>query len=581
MKVIKREPWLGYLDTMLWVPKTYTNVQAIQSALSIVVTDNYTKDQRVIPLWEERTHHLLVPRAFWEPGSLPFDVVDCRPQSYEHIAFTDRIQLDHRPSEHEGRVSLRPTGGTVQRVSLQAMQNAMGGVLQLSCGQGKTVVALKHISEEQVPAIIVLDNTNLLYQWEEDIKEFLEVPGGVGFLMSGKDDWEGRGIVLATYHTLATRADKFPERFRRRWGGAYFDEGHHVSAPFYSKSASLFYGNRYSLTATPDRDDGQHILADFHIGRVLHKDLRPTMIPQIIFFWTELQLDLVDSSVSKAVTDVNGEVHLSKVKAYFGRWRNRLWMLMQQAVDAMSTGRKVLLLSDSEAEVVNLMTLWTRGPHADLYTDLPYPTPVDIGEARTPLVLDKRAADDLKKSIERAWKHPSRIKNILHLNEQMEAWQCHLVHRRLENLYESRRGAFLKQLLEEPSSAGVMTFGVPPKMRQQFLDERPVVFAITKYGKEGLDCKDLDTVLVSSLFSSRNPLQQLMGRPTRPKINKRQPIIVFFVDHVGQCIGMAEKLQHHLRSWPHEEGGPYKFELLGYPRSKSCKTSTLKEAFGQ
>lgn len=584
MRVIKREPTKGYLDTMLWVPKPFINVTATQSALSFLFTDSYTGQQGVLYLWKETEHHLLVPRSFWDPGNLMFDVVDCRPRSYERIEFKSRIRLDHRPLQRkDGSVVMNPTGDDVQRLSIRAMTDAMGGVLQLACGKGKTVVALEKIARDKVPSLIVLDNLNLLHQWEEDIEEFLEVPGGVGFMMSGKDDWEGRGIVLSTYQTIANRSEKAPEELRRRFGNVYFDEGHHVNAPTYSKGVSMFYGNRYSLTATPERPDGQHIIADFHIGPVLHKDLRPTMIPLIVFLWTGLQLNLVDPRVIQAVTDVNGEVHLSKVKSYFGTWRDRMWLMMNHAIDAMKADRKILVLSDSEGEVVNLMTMWTRGAHAPLYTDIPYPTPSEMGETRVPLSLDSKTSMKLKNSITKSWENVDKIRSpsaIDQVNERMEEWQCFLVHRRLENEYKSRRRAFLKQLIEEDSSAGVMTYGVPPKTRQRFLNERQVVFAITKYGKEGLDCKDLDTVLVSSLFSNRNPLQQLMGRPTRPKAGKKQPVVVFFVDHVGQCIGMAEKLQKHLRNWPHEEGGPYSFELLGYPRSRSCKIQSLKEAFG-
>jgi hypothetical protein len=70
-----------------------------------------------------------------------------------------------------------------------------------------------------------------------------------------------------------------------------------------------------------------------------------------------------------------------------------------------------------------------------------------------------------------------------------------------------------------------------------------------------------------------------MGRPTRPKAGKK-PIVGFYVDNIGHCHGMAQKLQKHLREWPHEESGPFDYELIGYPKVKAC-TTTLKTAFGQ
>ena len=579
MKVISRHPDKGYLDSMLWVPKHLINVTATQSALSFLFTDSYSKQQRVLCLWKETTHHLLVPRAFWEVGSLPCEVVDCRPKRYTEIDFKSRIKLDHRPGTDN---VLLPTGSNVQQLSIKAMQESMGGVLQLACGMGKTLVALEKIAQGRVPALVLVDNTNLLEQWLDDVIEFLDVPGGVGVVGAGKFDWQ-KGLVLATYQTLAQRADEMPEEVRRWFGQIFWDEAHHINAPTFSKTADLFYGQRYALTATPRRDDGLHIICDFHIGRVLHRDLRQPMKARLIFKWTGLELDLTDPRVSQAVLDVNGEIHTSKVPGYFGQWRNRLWMILQDCVDAINAGRKTLVLSNSVDEVINLMTLWTRGAHADLYTDVPVPTPAEVGWNVQPLNLSHFEVKKIKKLIETAWRAVAQGKqlNIPFVNDTMQLYQQHLASKAIVNEHGRRQRDFLKQLLTEQSGSGLMTFGVPAKRRQEFLRERPVVFAITKYGKEGLDCPDLDTVLVSTLFSGKNALQQLMGRPTRPKAGKKKPMVVFYVDNVGQYHGMSQKLMGHLRNWSHEEGGPFEYELLGYPKVSTCKASSLTTAFGQ
>lgn len=581
MQIIKRDPNKAYVDTWLWVPRSLINVTATQSALSFVFTDSYSNKQRVLCLWKEARHHLLVPRAFWDPSTIPCETVDCRPRYYKHVEFQSRILLDHRLSELDGRPALLPTGDTVQHASMTAMMEAMGGVLQLACGKGKTVVALEHIARRAVPALIVVDNTNLLEQWDREINTFLDVPGGLGYLMSGHDTWK-RAIVLATYHTLASRSEEMPEEVRRWFGGIYFDEGHHVSAPVFSKCVDLIYGNRYALTATPKREDGWHVICDFHVGPVLFKDLRQSMKARLAFKWTNLQLDLTNPTIAGATMDVNGEVHSSKVATFFGQWRERMWMIMQDAMDAVAIGRKVLVLSNSVDEVVNLMTMWTRGPHAPLYTDIPLPTPQEVGETLAPLAMEE---DELKSTvafIKQCKKLPQMDPATETLLQDAELrLQQYAVYKKVLSELTKRKKKFLKDLIEEKSTAGLMTYGVPPKVRQAYLDDRPVVFAITKYGKEGLDCPELDTVLVSSLFSGKNALQQLMGRPTRPRAHKKKPMVVFYVDNIGHCMGMSQKLQKHLREWPLEESGPFDYELIGYPKVKACKTLTLKEAFGQ
>jgi hypothetical protein len=156
----------------------------------------------------------------------------------------------------------------------------------------------------------------------------------------------------------------------------------------------------------------------------------------------------------------------------------------------------------------------------------------------------------------------------------------HEVYKKVEAELGRRQKKYVEELIaaSDNSIAGMMTYGVKAGKRQEFLRSKNLVFAITKYGKEGMDCQALDTVLLSSLFSQKNGLQQLMGRPTRPMPGKKEPVLMMLVDDVGQCIGMSKKLQSHLRSWPKEEGGPYEFILIGYPTqwNKSTPLETIK-----
>ena len=89
-----------------------------------------------------------------------------------------------------------------------------------------------------------------------------------------------------------------------------------------------------------------------------------------------------------------------------------------------------------------------------------------------------------------------------------------------------------------------------------------------KYGREGLDSKALDTVIVLEPQKQKEWIQQVMGRALRLYSGKREPLLIIFEDDVGILIGMCNKLRSHLRQWPTDEGGPYRFENIGArPRS--------------
>ena len=647
MKLVQRDPNTAYLDNWLWVPKKFTSVESVRGALSFEFPDSYNeKKARLVYLWKETDHHILVPRHFWRTTDIPYRVVDLRPQHYAKTGVTSVIKLDHRMRDGV----LVPDGNDVQQKSMRALLSEPEGTLQLACGKGKTVIALELITVLQVPTLIVLPDTSLLEQWTVDIASLLKVPGGVGLIQGAKNDWQ-KSVVLTTYHTIGSRAQNLPEEIRRWFGLIIWDEGHHVPAPTFAASAEIFYGKRLSLTATPERDDGLHIISQYHIGPVIYKDLTPVQKPRIFFKWTGLKID--ESRADVDVRDKNGEIHGSKVSSYNAKWQERRADILSDAAFAVQCGRKVLVLSSSEAEIANMAAMWSMGdtglsPKVPLYTDIPLPTPMDVGETVLPAELNvmefaaaSRYAKALRKKVRKshscstgyakaydAWDaaqgsldtntNPqavgSLIKEVTLRSEDLRqfvlsilvsdlqymqgeeavtasslcgaelALHQHAVHKKIEAELDKRQKAYMNKLYPSLKNCGMMVFKVPAKERKRLFDSMPITFAITKYGKEGLNSEELDTILVSSVFSSRNGLQQLNGRNTRDFIGKMSPVTVFYEDDIGHVIGMCRKLKKHLREWDHSEGGPYDFEQIGHPntvhRSGSWQ-SNLQRIFGQ
>lgn len=574
MQLIKRDPNLGYLDSMLWVPKSQINVEGVKSALEFEFPDRNTI--RVLRLWEEAEHHLIVPRAFWKPEELSFTCIDCRPLSFPRTDVTSKVRLDLKPGP--GGI-LQPTGKTTQRDAIKALVKANGGTLQLACGKGKTVVALHFSSILHVPMLIAVDNTHLLHQWQAEIAKHLDVPGGVGLIQGPIKNWK-KSIVMATYHTLANWADTMPEEVRRWFGFVVWDEGHHVNAPVFSKSAPLFYGYRLALTATPNRNDGTHVICQHHVGDIIFKDVIQDHPPKISFKWTGYSLDMLDRAVRIDVSDKNGEMHLGKLAGHFGSSRERLTTIVlpevQRLVDA---GHKVLVLSYSVDEVINLMALWTlQNSAAPLYTDIPYPTAQDINSPIDPLSMSPNQvrrientmsdiAANLQRTgltVEKRRAFQNRLDRYKLMMTQYDVWK------KTEKLYRKRQRDYLAMLLKLNSTSGLFTEAVAPADRFRMLRERQVIFAIMKYGKEGLDDKKLSAIVVSQPMSDRNTLQQIMGRP-RDKSNSE---LVFLEDNIGPLIGQCKKLRRHLHDWPVEEGGPFNYNLVDHPSLQRRQGST-------
>lgn len=583
MHLIKKDPDKGYLSNWLWVPKKYINVTGTKNVLAIPFYDPYKPGNTgFVYLWKESGDHLLVPRAFWDVRRLSYPVYDLRPTSYPSTGITSKIQLDYR----EGK----PTGDNVQQKSLEAMLASPGGILQLSCGKGKTVVALELITQLGVPALIVVPDTQLLEQWRNEISRMLNVPGGVGLIQASVFDWK-KYLVLTTYHTIGARAPILSEEVLRWFGVVIWDEGHHIPAPTFAASAEAFYGRRYSLTATPNRDDGMHIISEMHIGPILYRDLSQELKPKVYFRWTGLELD--ESNPACTVRDCNHELHLGLISGYFGKWHERTKMLLDDVAEAIKHNRKVLVLSTSEGEIVNLAALWTSGAwnvpnhNVPLFTNIPIPTPAEVGETVSPMemsVNDRRKCEYNLEKLEAELLKPltpskhnyvtNSISNLKMILKQVE------VHAKIMNELTKRQNVYIKDLLSRLTSCGFMVYKVPAELRHKFVSTMPVIFAITKYGKEGLDSPSLDTIFVSTPFSSRNGLQQVMGRSARVHSGKKSPVVIFYEDNVGLLIGMCKKLRKHLREWPHEEGGPFDYELIGHPQVARNKCNTMISVLG-
>lgn len=563
MKLVRKLPDRAYICENLWLPKSFINVDGIKGALTFTYVDE--RQMKALCLWKETQDHLVVPREFWDQEQAPpFEVVDCRPASYPSVSFNSCITLD-----------LKNPNETTQRDAVDAMIKARGGILQLACGKGKTVVALALIAKLGVPALIVIDNTQLLWQWHGEIKKFLNVPDDeIGMLGDGKFDWQKK-IVLATYQTLAQKAHLISQQMRLWFGVVIWDEAHHVAAPTFCRPVDLFFGRRYGLTATPNRVDGMQVLYELHLGPVLYKDLKQELKPDIYFVWTGIQVDTKDMAVRPHVCDKNGELHIGKVATYFGQLDQRLQFILGEVRKAASTGRKILVLSNSVDELINLYAAWTGHPK---YTDIPEPTPQEVGFDVPAFELDKHR---LKKTWARVHSLEAALKagslSPAETNKKQQLLQVlrrdldgHAAWEATQVLLRKRQSDYMADLMSQPSTAGLLIYKVDIKERQRMLKTKDVIFSIMKYGREGLDKPDLDTVFMCEPMSQKNVLQQIMGRALREPIGrtKQQPMLVVFEDDVGPMIGMCQVLRKHLREWPVEEGGPYTYTLVGYPHHR-------------
>jgi superfamily II DNA or RNA helicase len=343
---VKRDPDKGYFGRQLWLPRKHINVRSVKGGLEFPIMDD--QGLSYLQLWLEDGDHLIVPREFVRRQDYPhlkFPIISAQPSQFSYVAFKSNVVLDFKEPEL-----------TIQRDAFKNMMQSKSGILNLACGKGKTVLALHHIAHRKVPALVVVNNTTLINQWQDRIAQFLEVPGGVGIIQGPPDtwDWEGRGICLAMIHSLALRHEELPLGMDRYFGGIYYDEVHHLSAPLFSQTAPLFYGTRQGLTATVNREDGLESVYQYHVGGVYHRDLTQDMKPRIYFQQCPVQVDTRDPAVCEQIYDKAGRLSIPKLRNYLGSLPEVNEFIAEKVQQPLSSGRKVLALSHSVGQLRRL-----------------------------------------------------------------------------------------------------------------------------------------------------------------------------------------------------------------------------------
>ncbi len=156
-----------------------------------------------------------------------------------------------------------------------------GRILALKCGGGKTVLGLKLARRRAGRTLIVCHTLNMSRTWSQTAAErwCLDYPAeNHGFIGDGIVDWEGRDLVFSSMPGLLCR--EYPPEFWTRWKLVIFDEGDLMGASNMSKALPLFLGERFLVTATPTRADGNHILYRHHIGEVCFEDIEQDLHPE-------------------------------------------------------------------------------------------------------------------------------------------------------------------------------------------------------------------------------------------------------------------------------------------------------------
>ena len=191
-------------------------------------------------------------------------------------------------------------------ICVDAEQKGNGGILEVPCGRGKTVMALKIISNVKKKALIIVHKEFLMNQWIERIDEFL--PGAkIGKIQGPIFDVEGKDIVIGMLQTLYDRA--LPEKAFDSFGLTIIDEVHRIGSEQFSKTLlRVLSPNMLGISATVDRKDKLTCVLYMFIGPKIYTEARKDEDPVCV---RSIEYISSDSQFNETEYDFKGQAKYS------------------------------------------------------------------------------------------------------------------------------------------------------------------------------------------------------------------------------------------------------------------------------
>lgn len=188
------------------------------------------------------------------------------------------------------------------------IENLHGGLLEIPCGRGKTVMALKIISLLNVKTLVIVHKGFLLEQWIERIQQFLP-SAKIGRIQGQIIDIEDKDIVIGMLQSLSMK--EYPSTLFSSFGLTIVDEVHHIAAEVFVRSLFTVV-TKYvlGLSATMQRKDGLTKVFKMFLGDIVYKEKQNADLNVIVNTHT---FQTKDEDFNEEVVDYRGQVQYSSM----------------------------------------------------------------------------------------------------------------------------------------------------------------------------------------------------------------------------------------------------------------------------
>lgn len=240
-----------------------------------------------------------------------------------------------------------------------------GGLLEIPCGRGKTVMALKILSELGVKTLVIVHKSFLLNQWVERIEQFL--PGArIGRIQGQILDIENKDIVLGMLQSLSMK--DYPDKMFDGFGLTIVDEVHHIAAEVFVRSLfKIVTPYMLGLSATMNRKDGLTKVFKLFLGDVIYKE-KANLEHNVLVKAIEFRAN--DEEFNEIVYDYRGNPQYSTMISKLCNFYDRSNFILKVLKDTFMNDPKqqIIVLAHNK----NLLTYLYKAIDQDTYATVGY-----------------------------------------------------------------------------------------------------------------------------------------------------------------------------------------------------------------
>ncbi len=219
--------------------------------------------------------------------------------------------------------SLRPIQQPVVEAFINNIFNG-GGLLELPCAFGKTVLSLYIISVLKKKTLIIVHKEFLMNQWIERIEQF--IPNmRIGKIQGQIIDIENKDIVIGMLQSLSMK--DYPCELFDSFGFTIIDEVHHISSEVFSYALfKIVTPVMLGLSATMNRKDGTTEVFKMFLGDIIFKGKREEEHNVIVKAYDYC---VNDDEFNELKTDYRGNIQYSTMISKLCTYNRRSEFILQ------------------------------------------------------------------------------------------------------------------------------------------------------------------------------------------------------------------------------------------------------------